>query len=233
MGVVKATGEAQGRRERKKQRTRRALIEAAYLLFERQGYERTTVAQIAEMADVSSATFFNHFPAKEDLLFAEGQLLLEEGLRVIAAGHSDATPVEVLAEAMRHMMRAARGTARDPASAREQVRVRLLMSEPALQAATLQRLFEAQRQLAHALQRAYPDQLDDLTAATLVGAVAGAILAAADVSLRQANSTQSALDMAFHYAINSTLHTLRTAQDHHTIMPPSHRPVGGNVGGRD
>jgi AcrR family transcriptional regulator len=56
-------------RERNRRRTRVEIAEAALTLFEEQGYEKTTVDQIAAAAGVSNATFFRYFPAKEDVLF--------------------------------------------------------------------------------------------------------------------------------------------------------------------
>lgn len=65
-------GEARdsGLRERKKRRTRDEIARAALELFDRQGYQETTIAQIAAAADVSPRTVSSYFPAKEELVFA-------------------------------------------------------------------------------------------------------------------------------------------------------------------
>jgi AcrR family transcriptional regulator len=57
-----------GRRERRKQEVRSRLFEAARLLFNQQGYDATTVEQIADAADCAPATFFNHFQNKQTVL---------------------------------------------------------------------------------------------------------------------------------------------------------------------
>lgn len=62
---------AGGRRERKKARTRAAIAEAALALFLERGFDAVTVAEVAEAADVSVTTLFNHFPGKEALVFDE------------------------------------------------------------------------------------------------------------------------------------------------------------------
>ncbi len=57
-----------GLRERKKQKTREAIQREALRLFQAQGYDATTVEQIAAAAEISPSTFFNYFPTKEDVV---------------------------------------------------------------------------------------------------------------------------------------------------------------------
>lgn len=58
-------------RQRKRARTRAALIAAALELFERQGYETTTIDEIAAAADVSPRTFFRYFATKEEVALGD------------------------------------------------------------------------------------------------------------------------------------------------------------------
>jgi AcrR family transcriptional regulator len=60
--------ETESRRERKKEETRQRLLEAGWRLFREHGYDDTTVAEIAEAADVAKGTLFNYFATKESLL---------------------------------------------------------------------------------------------------------------------------------------------------------------------
>jgi len=66
------------RRERKKDETRERIAAAAMRLFLQRGFERTTIDQIAEAADVAKGTFFNYFPRKEALLAALADQRLSE-----------------------------------------------------------------------------------------------------------------------------------------------------------
>jgi AcrR family transcriptional regulator len=66
-----------GLRERKKRRTRQALVHAATELFAQKGYTATTVVEIADAAEVSPSTFFKYFPAKADVVFGLHATLIE------------------------------------------------------------------------------------------------------------------------------------------------------------
>lgn len=69
-------------------RNRAALIAAAIELFISNGYEQTTVEQIAEMAGVAPRTFFHHFAAKDDILFDGYADRLAEAIRRFRAARS-------------------------------------------------------------------------------------------------------------------------------------------------
>jgi AcrR family transcriptional regulator len=83
-----------GLRERRRMRTMAAIQHAAFRLFAEQGYDATTVEQIAAAADVSPATFFRHFPAKEDVVRTdEFDPLLLDRLATRPAGEDVLTAV--------------------------------------------------------------------------------------------------------------------------------------------
>lgn len=56
------------RRERKKEKTRQTIVDAALALFQQQGFDATTMEQIAGEADVAKGTLYNHFPSKEAII---------------------------------------------------------------------------------------------------------------------------------------------------------------------
>jgi AcrR family transcriptional regulator len=95
-----------GLRERKKHQTRLALIDSAFELFLCQGYEATTVDQIAAAVDVSPRTFFRYFGSKEDLALDFTVEYEELITTALAARPQDEPPFTALAHAFREFIHA-------------------------------------------------------------------------------------------------------------------------------
>jgi AcrR family transcriptional regulator len=128
-----------GLRERKKQRTRATLIDAAVELCDRQGFERTTVDQIAAVADVSPRTFSRYFSTKDAIALA----LIDDAID-LAAAELARQPIDVNHfEALRRSYVAMyNGTKSAPPGAlsvdRMMCTVRIIMTSPTLRQAALE-----------------------------------------------------------------------------------------------
>jgi AcrR family transcriptional regulator len=169
-------------RERKRDRTRKALIDAALDLFERNGYDGTTVADIAEAAEIGTRTFFSYFASKEELLFPESDARVAAAVAAIADREPGDRPADVLLRALRDVG-AADGEPDDMVDRVAAVRVALFRAVPAVRGRALQIQLDAQREIAGHLQRAFPADLDAVSAAALVGAFIGAVSGALQVLL--------------------------------------------------
>lgn len=88
-------------RERKKQRTRELIRDTALELFAAQGYEPTTIKAVAAAADVAPRTVTLHFPAKDDLLFADDDPFAADRL---ADRLADRSPVQSALATLRSWM---------------------------------------------------------------------------------------------------------------------------------
>src|ERR1700686_2894183 len=97
--MLGSQGQPSGLRERKKARTRASLREPALRLFREQGYQATTVEQIAAAAEVSPSTFFRYFPTKEDLVLQDD--MDTRMLGALAAQPPELSPVAAVRAAMR------------------------------------------------------------------------------------------------------------------------------------
>ncbi|PRY23436.1 TetR family transcriptional regulator [Pseudosporangium ferrugineum] len=126
-------GGTDGLRERKKRRTREALIDAAHTLFCEKGFEATTIDEIAEAVEVSPRTFFRYFTSKEDVALS----LADEQITAVLeafAGQPAGLPV------LTAMRAAAVGVVRAyEAEARFGSLQRLISVSPALAAARVER----------------------------------------------------------------------------------------------
>jgi AcrR family transcriptional regulator len=166
-------------RDRKRIRTRQALVEAATALFERNGYDETTVADIADAAEIGTRTFFSYFASKEELLFPESDARVRAAVEAIEQRGPDDGPAEVLLRALRRI-----GDDSDDLGSRlAALRLRLIRTVPAVRGRALQIQGDAQREIARHLAAAFPERLDEVSAAALTGAFVGAVTAALQVLL--------------------------------------------------
>lgn len=162
-----------GLRDRKRERTRRAIVDAAVDLFERNGYDGTTVADIAAAAEIGTRTFFGYFASKEEVLFPEVDERVRTAVEAIAARGPGDRPADVLLRALGTVDAAGDMTSREAV-----VRMRLIRTVPAVRGRGLAIQLDAQREIAHQLHEAYPGELDEVSAGALVGAFVGAVTGA-------------------------------------------------------
>ncbi|MGW5129927.1 TetR/AcrR family transcriptional regulator [Streptomyces sp. NPDC004135] len=134
-----------GLRERKKIKTRQAIRTATYALIDEQGYDATTIEQIAERAEVSPSTVFRYFPTKEDIV------VTDEWDRLMTAELRGRPEDESWAAVLRRVIR----TALDLSLAEEpevlRLRARLGVEVPAVRARMLESTAVTGRLLREAL----------------------------------------------------------------------------------
>ncbi|GLW97632.1 TetR family transcriptional regulator [Microtetraspora sp. NBRC 16547] len=175
-------------RERKKAKTRRTIQEHALRLFAEQGYEATTVEQIAEAAEVSPSTFFRYFPTKEDLIIQDDYDPLL--VAMVRAQPPELPPLAAIRQGIRTAF------AQVPQSELEDVRARigLMMKIPAVRARSLDNLVTTVDVLAGVVAERTGRDRAAPAVQTLAGAVVGAILPAL-FSWSAANGTRSLPDV--------------------------------------
>jgi AcrR family transcriptional regulator len=93
-----------GLRERKKERTRAQLTDAAFRLFEERGFDETTIEDIVEQVEVSPRTFFRYFDSKEDVVIGFFDDLGLELRDMVAERPPDEPPFTALREALRSLI---------------------------------------------------------------------------------------------------------------------------------
>jgi AcrR family transcriptional regulator len=167
-----------GLRERKKRKTRWAIQEHALRLFAQQGYDATTVEQIAEAAEISPSTFFRYFKTKEDVVVQDRYD--DMMLAAIEATPPEVGPFETLRQAMLGSM-----TEIDAAEQqRILLRMKLTYSVPSLRARSVSNLMAATDTFAPPIARRLGREPDDIEVRAFVtgfmGAVGSAVIAWAE-----------------------------------------------------
>ena len=156
-----------GLRERKKQRTRGAIVDAAMEMFTAHGFDQVSVAQIARRAEVSEATVFNYFRTKEDLVYDR---LEDFWGHLVQAVQQRAAGVSAL-NAFRGFVLNQRTPARTPEEhERLAALTRMIVSSPALLAREREAYDSGARALAVAVARGgRPGVRELVTAHALLG----------------------------------------------------------------
>ena len=161
-----------GLRERKKAKTRALIQEHALRLFREKGYDATSIAEIAEAAEVSPTTVVRYFPAKTDLVIYDD---LDE--RVIEAVRAQPRELSAL-QAMRNAVRSVFGGLAEHEEETQRERERLMWSEPELRAAMLQELVRTEREMVDFVAARAGLPADDDRVLAVAGAGIGVSLAA-------------------------------------------------------
>ena len=179
------TENAGGLRERKKARTRASLREHALRLFQEQGYQATTVEQIAAAAEVSPSTFFRYFPTKEDVV-------LQDGFDAAILDAFSRQPPEVgPIPALRAALREAVTSISEAGWAQIRQGAMLQLTVPEVRARMLDDMSRLISAMAQAMAKRTGHSPDDLAVQTLVGAVFGVMLSVA-LPLHRAGSEMEA-----------------------------------------
>jgi len=144
--------------------TRSRLIEAAFALFEEQGYDETTVEEIASRAELGRTTFFRHFRGKEDVVFPDHDEVLrrvDARLATATANTQDAALREAARIVLDHYVD-------EGATAR--ARYRLTSTVPALREREIASAHRYQRVFTKRAQAWYADEPDGVLRGELIGA---------------------------------------------------------------
>lgn len=176
-----------GLRERKKAQTRQTITDTALRLFMERGFDQVTVAEVAREADVSEATLFNYFPAKEDLVYSQMQsyeALLVDAVRGREVGTS---PLTALTELLLRPHSDRLSTQESDSLA---ATARLITSSPALLAREQQVFARHTAELASVLAEQTHAGPEDLTPWVVAHALLGVHRAMLDSVRRRALSGQ-------------------------------------------
>ena len=158
-----------GLRERKKEHVRTTIQKEALRLFSEQGYEQTTVEQIAEAASISPATIYRYFKSKEDLV------VTDEYDPIVIQSIMDRPADEPLIDSIRAVMTGVLAEYfvrdRDLLIARYQ----LVKKTPALQAAQFEEQERTTAVFAALIARHLRRPVDDVDVRIACGALTGAL----------------------------------------------------------
>ncbi|MGW3687621.1 TetR family transcriptional regulator [Streptomyces sp. NPDC005125] len=148
----RAAEHSTGLRERKKRRTRDALLHAALELFTTQGYEETTVDEIVDAVDVSQRTFFRYFASKEETTFAVQEMVESRFLSELRQRPAAESPFEAMRSAVLCAWNSIGEAIEELVTVELHMRTyRMIESTPSLLAAHLRRSIDLENQIAEVI----------------------------------------------------------------------------------
>ena len=183
-----------GLRERKKAKTKAAIQEHALRLFHEQGYENTTIEQIAEAAEVSPSTFFRYFATKEDVVIYD--TLDPVLIAVWRAQPPELGPIQAMRQAMKQVF-----ASLDRRSIEEMTeRGRLVYSVPELREAMVNDMLRTTNVMAEEVALRSGRSPDDFEVRVFTGAIMGALMAAMLPALQEEHPDYlRSIDPAFEF----------------------------------
>lgn len=159
-------------RERKKQQTRDKIVQVALRLFWKRGFENTTVAEIAEAADISPRTFFAYFETKEAVVFHDLDDLVQGLALRLDARAENQTTFDALREWLADAIAPHDVTSREEVQRRE-----LIRRTPALAAQDRANRGDLERLVAESLAKDLGRPADSLQPRMVAAAAVAALVA--------------------------------------------------------
>jgi AcrR family transcriptional regulator len=160
-----------GLRERKKQQTRDTIARAGLQLFAERGYDQTTLAEIAEAANVSPRTIFSYFENKEDILFCEEARFLGQLRQMLDDRPEGTTTVDAIREFLSSI---------EPPDEAARLRKRIVMATPALQMRVGARHAQLEPMLAASIAKDLGAEPGDLRPLLIAASITAAFMSVSD-----------------------------------------------------
>jgi len=160
-----------GLRERKKRQTRDTIARVALELFAERGYDETTLAEIADAADVSPRTIFAYFDSKEEILFCDAPAQLDELKDALAHRPEGSTTIDAMRDLLSSM---------PPPDELAMLRKQIVSTDPTLKLKMRARVAELEPVLVESFAKDLGSDPDDVRALLIAASATAAFTAVHD-----------------------------------------------------
>jgi AcrR family transcriptional regulator len=171
MSSLDASTARPGLRERKKQQTRETIARVALQLFAERGYDETTLADIAEAADVAPRTIFAYFESKEDILLCEESGFLTRLGRMLDERPGGTTTVDAIRQFLSHI---------DAPDEEAKLRKQIIVGNPSLQMKMRARHSQLESMLAESIAKDLGTEPDDIRSLLIAASMTAAFTSVRD-----------------------------------------------------